>query len=384
MSGDDLSKKRIGFIYFDEIHHIHHFLGSFIELYRDNKYQVHIITYQGGNHKYLYYLLDLFNISKKVVVEAPTYKYRQVLNKIRKRKRPSIHFLFKKNRKLLSTYDVLVYNTARQSYMIKYRKGEWPKLAFLDHGAGDRNYIYNDSIANFDLVSVAGKKVYDMCVNSADFSNVNIKICGYQKFETVKKENKSVKLFNNDKPIVLYNPHFMKPITSYYNWGKNILDFFYSNDDYNLIFAPHLILFNRKGHLRKEDFDSKYLDKDNIYVDLGSENLVNMRYTLLADIYLGDVSSQVYEFLIKPRPCIFLNSHNVEWKDNKYYKNWNLGYVVNKISDFAEVLTKTDEWSKEFISIQKQTFNYTFDIGNITASRRISNEIIKLLPKNEK
>ena len=47
-----MKKKKIAFIYFDEIHHIHHFLGSFIELYKSDKYIVEIITYQGSEHKY--------------------------------------------------------------------------------------------------------------------------------------------------------------------------------------------------------------------------------------------------------------------------------------------------------------------------------------------
>lgn len=29
-----------------------------------------------------------------------------------------------------------------------------------------------------------------------------------------------------------------------------------------------------------------------------------MTYTPAADIYLGDVSSQSYEFLLDPRPCL--------------------------------------------------------------------------------
>ena len=372
--------KKIGFIYFDEIHHIHHFLGSFLELYKDKNLQVEIITYKGGNHEYLYYLLELNNIPRDVVIEAPTYKYREVLNKLRKRKRPSIHFLFKKNRKLLSQYDVLVYNTARQSYMIKYRgKKKWPKLVFLDHGAGDRNYIYNEKIANFDLICIAGDKVLDLCRDSADFSNVNIKACGYQKFETVLKENEDIKLFNNNKPTVLYNPHFMKGITSYYKKGKEILDFFYNNDDFNLIFAPHLILFNRKGHLNPNDFDAKYYKKDNIHVDLGSVNSVNMRYTLLADIYLGDVSSQVYEFLLKPRPCIFINAHGVNWQNNKHYANWQLGKVIEDVSELEKVLKSAPSWHKDYIERQKKVFNYTFKQNEIPASKRIASEIKKKL-----
>ena len=40
-----------------------------------------------------------------------------------------------------------------------------------------------------------------------------------------------------------------------------------------------------------------------------------MTYTKQADIYLGDVSSQVYEFMLKPRPCIFFNPENINYKN---------------------------------------------------------------------
>ncbi len=47
-----------------------------------------------------------------------------------------------------------------------------------------------------------------------------------------------------------------------------------------------------------------------------------MSYTTAADIYLGDVSSQVYEFLYEPRPCLFLNSHEFAWKSDPNFAHW--------------------------------------------------------------
>lgn len=74
-----------------------------------------------------------------------------------------------------------------------------------------------------------------------------------------------------------------------------------------------------------------YFKVPNIHIDLGSTASTDMAYTLGADIYLGDESSQVYEFLIEPRSCIFLNAHHVQWKNNPYYYHWNLGQVVDEI-----------------------------------------------------
>ena len=58
-----------------------------------------------------------------------------------------------------------------------------------------------------------------------------------------------------------------------------------------------------------------FLRSDKIRVDLGSPASTDMRYTLPSDVYLGDASSQVYEFLIKPRHCIFrsLLAQSIVW-----------------------------------------------------------------------
>ena len=67
----------------------------------------------------------------------------------------------------------------------------------------------------------------------------------------------------------------------------------------------------------------------------GSDRSVDMSYTSAADIYVGDVSSQVYEFLAKPRPCVFLNPHRIAWRDDPNFLHWHLGDVIE---DPAELL----------------------------------------------
>ena len=62
-----------------------------------------------------------------------------------------------------------------------------------------------------------------------------------------------------------------------------------------------------------------------VIIDLGSERSLDMTYSRAADIYAGDVSSQVYEFLDRPKPCVFLNAHGIEWRDNPNFPNWDLG-----------------------------------------------------------
>jgi hypothetical protein len=50
-----------------------------------------------------------------------------------------------------------------------------------------------------------------------------------------------------------------------------------------------------------------------------------MTYTSLADLYVGDVSSQVYEYLRDPRPCLFLDRGVPGWSEDESYAHWRFG-----------------------------------------------------------
>ena len=69
--------------------------------------------------------------------------------------------------------------------------------------------------------------------------------------------------------------------------------------------------------------------RSQILIDTGSERCVDMTYTSAADIYVGDVSSQVCEFLETPRPCVFLNAHQIDWQNNPDFAHWHFGDVVD-------------------------------------------------------
>jgi len=75
-------------------------------------------------------------------------------------------------------------------------------------------------------------------------------------------------------------------------------------------------------------------------IDLDSPRLIDMTYTLSADLYLGDVSSQLYEFLIRPRPVAFINAHHVAWQSNKRFAGWALGEVAEEISDVVTAIDR--------------------------------------------
>ena len=95
---------------------------------------------------------------------------------------------------------------------------------------------------------------------------------------------------------------------------------------------------------------------------MGSNQCLDGTYTSIADIYIGDISSMVTEWVLqKPRPCIFINAHNVNWKNNDNYYMWKFGKVVNELKEFEEAITESISYNQynEIQKILKSEFIYT-------------------------
>ena len=160
--------------------------------------------------------------------------------------------------------------------------------------------------------------------------------------------------------------------------GEDILDFFASSPAYNLIFAPHVKLFDRVGAMQESRF-KPYWNAKNIVIDLGSRSCVDMTYTLAADMYLGDVSSQVYEFLMIPRPCIFLNSHNAEWADDPNYLCWQCGPVLTDWHALPGALETAQATHAQYLEAQKRVSSYSYDASPGSTGARAADAIATYL-----
>ncbi len=257
-------------------------------------------------------------------------------------------------------------------------------LIHARHGAGDRQGGFDKKSGAFDLTLLPGQKYVDRLKALGLLKEGQYAVVGWPKFEVVqglRKRHGAKRLFENDNITVVYNPHFDQSVASWNRMGFQVMEFFRQHPEYNLIFAPHVVLFKRrKRHHAK--VPRQYFNVPNIRIDLGSKASADMTYLLAADIYMGDVSSQVYEFLIKPRPCIFLNAHHVEWKDNPYYFHWKLGQVVNRIDELAPAIGRAFELQPGFEPLQKDAFDYTFyNEPGTTAAERGAEAIATFLKK---
>jgi hypothetical protein len=240
------------------------------------------------------------------------------------------------------------------------------------HGAGDREGGFDDRSGAFDFTLLPGQKYVDRLTELGHLRPGTYATAGWPKFEVVRGLGRGhQRFFYNDNPVVVYNPHFDQKVSSWLPMGLQVLEFFANNPKFNLIFAPHVVLFKRSRRHRAV-LPKRYYEIANILIDTGSERLADMSYILGSDIYLGDVSSQVYEFLLEPRPCIFLNGHQVEWRDNPYYFHWTLGQVVDDIrTGLHPALERAFTSHPRFLPKQQQAFAYTFrtEPGSTAAQR---------------
>lgn len=271
------------------------------------------------------------------------------------------------NLDLLASYDALIVPETTSTLLKSRFKLLNTKLIFYPHGAGDRSISVSPEMALFDFVLLPGEKTRDRMLAQNIIRSDNHAIVGYPKFDSRLVE-RPVPLFANDRPTVLYNPHFDPMLSSWFSFGMPLLEYFAGQQSYNLILAPHVMLFkrkilasveHRKFRLRKA-IPECFSKMDHIHIDTGSISSVDMSYTRMADIYLGDVSSQIYEFIETPRPAIFLNSHQAKWQGNANYAFWEFGPVVDTMRDFDTALTGSIPLKDQFRSRQEAAFIQTF------------------------
>ncbi|WP_309660937.1 hypothetical protein [Sphingomonas sp.] len=295
--------------------------------------------------------------------------------------------VYRDNLEFFRSLDALVV-AEKTSAVLKTRYGlDNLRLIHTRHGAGDRAVGFNKASARFDFVLVSGPKIRDRLIAETGLPPENMAIVGYPKFDLIRNRSLPPKLQGNGQPTVLYNPHASPHLSSWYRHGRAVLDFFVDNPNYNLIFAPHVMLFERKvvisiDKLRLDwpgQIAPKYWDAPNIHIDLGSAASTDMSYTEAADIYLGDVSSQVYEFLLRPRPCIFLNSHRLEYAADPNFAHWAAGTVVDDPSALEATLARAATEHRRYLGIQRDLFARSIALTKTPSSERASQAIRQFL-----
>lgn len=260
-----------------------------------------------------------------------------------------------------------------------------PRFVFVPHGAGDRNVTYHPELGQFDYYLLSGQKVIDEMVAHGIAAPEQCRLIGYAKFDAVGSRTVP-RLFDNDRPTIIYNPHFDPKLSSWYRQGPAILEAIAARESrFNLVFAPHVMLFRKKLHISPEyrvarvrpDIPQAALNAANILIDTDGPRLFDMTYTRAADIYLGDVSSQVYEFLRDPGACYFVDAAA---QGPDAYQFWENGPVVQDVEALMAQLNDWPSVARRYRPTQERLFAYTMDIDpNCTAPERGAEAIRDIL-----
>jgi len=158
--------------------------------------------------------------------------------------------------------------------------------------------------------------------------------------------------FAEDRPILLYTPHWQKHRSSWWRWGPQVLEALLASGRYNLIFAPHQRLPERAPEVRS--IAQGLAGRPDVHCDLDSFAMVDGSYTAAADIYLGDTSSQVVEYMANARPCEFLNAQGIDWQGRADRDFWTCGEVVDTVDAILPAIDGADRTHVRYRTVQQE------------------------------
>lgn len=306
--------------------------------------------------------------------------FKSLIGRIKGRLYPNVKNLINTNKKLFLSYDILITPHHNLDHVMKLDVKRNIKYVCTFHGAGDGEVGFDKRFSDYDLLLVSGVDIQSRLEGAGIKHEGNeVHVVGYPKLDMIKSRLPISIGFTNNAPTVLYNPHYASHLSSWFLDGKSVLKWFSVHPEFNLIFAPHVKLFD--GVL-PEDL-KEYLVFNNIVIDCGSERSTDATYTQVADIYLGDVSSQVYEALyFSCKPLIFLNTHGVDWFDDKNYKMWRLGCVLLSVDGLNDVFRHVQEQESDpYQALQKEILDSKFARFDCGSARKAANEIYSYAKK---
>lgn len=337
------ASKTIGLLLVGGHHHILHLVPIAAELSKFEGFNVIIFVMTDAERVFCAELLRKLGMENPDIRCLPS---KGLLGRIS----PKLSFLLR-HLKLWTSLDALLL-VERTSTILRYFSKQLPPLIHIPHGAGDRAKSYDSRIRYFDYVLVAGEKDKARMIEERLVTEANCVVTGYIKPYAVRRISPDLpNFFNTPAPVVLYTPHFSKTLSSWPSFGPDLLEAFSKTPELNFIFAPHVRLFHGATEAEKTRIEA-YGDFANIHVDLGSLHSSDMTYTRSADIYLGDVSSQIYEFLDRPKPSVFLCESHVQWRNNPDYASWRYGPVCHSVEDVMHALKRADQDHAQFEAVQ--------------------------------
>lgn len=356
------SPRQIAFLAISEAHQIFHWLPAALRLAQHNSAEVSVLS---PSRQMLDFIstFDPEGVLKLVKLKNPRFARESLF------RMPSRLAVLLLNYRRIASFRFIATTEVSSAHLQRFPSFS-SKMIHLKHGAGDREGGYNPRHSAYDLTLVMGEKDRERLIARGLATPENCKVTGYSKFELMAPGRR---FFDNDKPVILYNPHFDKQLSPWSLRAEEILNCFSALTNFNFIVAPHV---------KSTTAVPIKAPSPNIRIDPGSRYSIDMTYANSADMYLGDISSQVYEFILKPRPCLFLNLSRIPWQAKEQFVHWRMGQVVENLSELQVALESAARLQPSFEDIQKQRLVISADIDTRPASERQAEAISQFMDNN--
>lgn len=237
------------------------------------------------------------------------------------------------------------------------------------HGFSDKGFYLSKS-AMEDIVLLYGNNMIDQLHEHGRWEDINqYVICGnyrytyyleHAEFYDAIFEEEIQSNFEKKQPLILYAPTWvdLEKSSSFFEACSEILDAL--PPEYNIIVKlhPRLELDDVVNYHR---IIGSYEDKKNVFF-LTNYPLI---FPILArtDIYIGDMSSIGYDFLIFDKPLFLLNNQNRDPKSDRGLHLFNCGTEIksHQYSEIFSIIEKNlPDDAEKFSRLRKEMWNYTF------------------------
>lgn len=184
-------------------------------------------------------------------------------------------------------------------------------------------------------------------------------------------------LFAQDRPVLLYTPHWQAHRSSWPAWGRQVVAMLAARTDWNMILAPHQRLVEQSPELR--EVLARVAGLPHVHCDLDSFAGVDGSYTTMADLYLGDTSSQLIEYLVRPRPAVFLDPAGRDWRADPAYAMWHAGEVVRTLDDLPAAIDGARAAHPRFADVQQAMAQAAVGDASGAGAARAADAILAIL-----
>lgn len=259
-----------------------------------------------------------------------------------------------RNEAMLRSYDAIISTEEVIARLFRNEPEELrPKRILITHGPAQRKVPSHVQSAQCDLVLLKGSADVAAYLRDGIGREGHIAAVGSPKMVSVALLAKHGNgPFANANPTVLYNSHKEPKLRSWDAFFEPIVRAFAEDRTMNLIVAPHVKLFRRRSEKARRALRER--SDATILVDPGSNRSLDNTYTEAADIYVGDVSSQVFEFIARPRPCVFLNPRGVDWRGNPHFYAWQMGEVIERPDELMAAIRRAPAMHARYREAQER------------------------------